>query len=137
MNLPEQKRNYEKNPVIEMKGYEKEAFQSYETILEELKRKEKSPNTIKVAEVTHSIFYAPFYVAIENNYFHDNGLDIDLILTPGADKVSAAVLSNDVQIGYTPCLFDNGTYNIYTDSSPLYGDDVTFVRELNFSGTHF
>jgi NitT/TauT family transport system substrate-binding protein len=65
-----------------------------------LKRKEKSPNTIKVAEVTHSIFYAPFYVAIENNYFHDNGLDIDLILTPGADKVSAAVLSNDVQIGF-------------------------------------
>jgi NitT/TauT family transport system substrate-binding protein len=56
--------------------------------------------TVKVAEVTHSIFYAPFYVAIENNYFKDEGLNIDLILTSGADKVSAAVLSNDVNIGF-------------------------------------
>lgn len=55
---------------------------------------------IKIAEVTHSAFYAPLYVAIENGYFEDNGLDIELILTPGADKVSAAVLSNDVEIGF-------------------------------------
>lgn len=55
---------------------------------------------IKVAEVTHSIFYAPLYVALENGYFEDNGLDVELILTPGADKVSAAVLSEDVQIGF-------------------------------------
>lgn len=55
--------------------------------------------TIKVAEVTHSIFYAPWYVAIEKGYFEDEGLEIDLILTPGADKVAAAVLSGDVDIG--------------------------------------
>lgn len=55
---------------------------------------------IKLAEVTHSAFYAPLYVAIENGYFKDEGLDIELILTPGADKVAAAVLSNDVQIGF-------------------------------------
>lgn len=55
---------------------------------------------IKVAEVTHSVFYAPWYVAIENGYFEDEGLEIDLILTPGADNVAAAVLSNDVQIGF-------------------------------------
>jgi len=54
---------------------------------------------IKVAQVTHSIFYAPFYVAIEEGYFEENGLKIELILTPGADKVSSAVLSGDVQIG--------------------------------------
>lgn len=56
--------------------------------------------TIKVAEVTHSAFYAPLYVAIEKGYFRENGLDVELILTPGADKVSAAVLSNDVDIGF-------------------------------------
>lgn len=56
--------------------------------------------TIKLAEVTHSIFYAPLYVAIENGYFEDEGLDIELILTSGADKVSAAVLSNTVDIGF-------------------------------------
>ena len=55
---------------------------------------------IRLAEVTHSAFYAPLYVAIENGYFEDNGLDVELILTSGADKVSAAVLSNDVEIGF-------------------------------------
>lgn len=62
---------------------------------------EKSDLTkIKVAEVTHSVFYAPWYVAIENGYFEDEGIEIDLILTPGADNVAAAVLSNDVHIGF-------------------------------------
>lgn len=56
--------------------------------------------TIKVAEVTHSAFYAPLYIAIEKGFFEDNGLNVELILTPGADKVSAAVLSNDVEIGF-------------------------------------
>ena len=56
--------------------------------------------TIRLAEVTHSAFYAPLYVAIENGYFEENGLNIELILTSGADKVSAAVLSNDVEIGF-------------------------------------
>lgn len=55
---------------------------------------------VKVAEVTHSAFYAPLYIAIEKGYFEDVGLDVELILTSGADKVSAAVLSNDVEIGF-------------------------------------
>lgn len=55
---------------------------------------------VRLAEVTHSSFYAPLYVAIENGYFADEGLEIELILTSGADKVSAAVLSNDVEIGF-------------------------------------
>ena len=56
--------------------------------------------TIKVAEVTHSAFYAPFYVAIENGYFKENEINIELILTSGANNVTAAVLSNDVEIGF-------------------------------------
>lgn len=55
---------------------------------------------IKLSEVTHSAFYAPLYVAMENGYFKDEGIAIDLILTSGADKVAAAVLSGDVQIGF-------------------------------------
>ena len=57
-------------------------------------------NTIKLAEVAHSIFYAPMYVAIENKYFEEENINIDLILTSGADKVSASVISGDVQIGF-------------------------------------
>ena len=65
-----------------------------------LKLNNKESNKVRVAEVTHSAFYAPLYVAVENGYFKDEGLDVELILTPGADKVSAAVLSNDVEIGF-------------------------------------
>lgn len=67
-----------------------------------LPKKEKNDNmkSIKIAEVTHSVFYAPLYVAIEEGYFNEENIDIKLILTPGADKVSAAVLSGDVQIGF-------------------------------------
>ncbi len=64
------------------------------------KQTSKNLTTINLAEVTHSVFYAPLYVSIEKGYFKDEGIDINLILTPGADKVSAAVLSNDVQIGF-------------------------------------
>ena len=66
-------------------------------------KKEKDNNgleKVKLAEVTHSIFYTPLYVAIENGYFKEEGIDLELILTSGADKVSAAVLSNDVNIGF-------------------------------------
>jgi NitT/TauT family transport system substrate-binding protein len=55
---------------------------------------------VKVAEVTHSIFYTPQYAAISEKYFEEEGIDIELILTPGADKVTAAVLSGDVEVGF-------------------------------------
>ena len=54
-----------------------------------------------VAEVTHSIFYTPWYVAIEKGYFRDEGLDVNVVLTPGADKTAASVLSGDVNIGFS------------------------------------
>lgn len=63
-------------------------------------KKENASKKIKVAEVTHSIFYTPQYVAISEGYFKNEGIDIELILIPGADKVTAAVLSGDVEIGF-------------------------------------
>ena len=55
---------------------------------------------VKVAEVTHSVFYAPQYLADSLGYYKDNGLNVEIIMTPGADKVTAAVLSGDVDIGF-------------------------------------
>ena len=43
----------------------------------------KSKFKITIAEVTHSIFYAPQYAALELGYFKDEGLEVDLITTPG------------------------------------------------------
>ena len=64
------------------------------------KNKDSSLTKVRLAEVTHSSFYSPLYVAIEKGYFKEAGIDLELILTPGADKVSAAVLSGDVEIGF-------------------------------------
>ena len=65
-------------------------------------KKDKSKlEKIKVAEVAHTVFYAPQYIAKVLGFFEEEGLDIEFILTPGADKVSAAVLSGDVQIGFS------------------------------------
>ena len=61
--------------------------------------KNNNLDKVKVAEVTHSVFYAPQYVAIEKGFFEDEGIDIELTLTSGADNVMAAVLSGDADIG--------------------------------------
>lgn len=54
---------------------------------------------VKLAEVTHSVFYAPQYVAIEKGFFKEEGIDIELVGTQGADKTMAALLSGEVQVG--------------------------------------
>ena len=64
-------------------------------------KKDNTDNSkkIKVAEVTHSVFYTPFYVAKEKGYFKDAGIDIELMLVSGSDNVATSVLSGDTQIG--------------------------------------
>lgn len=55
---------------------------------------------ITVSEVTHSIFYAPQYVAMNLGFFEEEGLEVELINGGGADNVMTAVLSNQVDIGF-------------------------------------
>ncbi|MBR2384421.1 MAG: ABC transporter substrate-binding protein, partial [Clostridia bacterium] len=50
---------------------------------------------IRLNEVTHSIFYAPLYIAIENGFFEEEGLEIELTNGGGADKTMTALLSGD------------------------------------------
>ncbi len=56
--------------------------------------------TIQVSEVTRSVFYAPQYVAINNGYFKEQGLQIELSTGQGADAVMTSVLSNQCDIGF-------------------------------------
>ena len=56
--------------------------------------------TIKVNEVTRSVFYAPQYVAINKGYFKENGMEIELSTGQGADAVMTAVLANQCDIGF-------------------------------------
>ena len=55
---------------------------------------------LTVSEVTHSIFYAPMYAAINNGYFRDAGIDIELVNAGGADKVMTALLTAGADIGF-------------------------------------
>ena len=56
---------------------------------------------ITVAEVAHSVFYAPQYVAHGLGFFEEEGLDVEIVLASGADSVMAAVLSGDADIGFS------------------------------------
>ena len=56
--------------------------------------------SVTLNEVAHSIFYAPMYVAIENGYFEEEGLEITLVTGFGADKTMTALLSGEADIGF-------------------------------------
>ncbi|MEO4053663.1 ABC transporter substrate-binding protein [Solibacillus sp. CAU 1738] len=53
---------------------------------------------VRVGEVTRSIFYAPLYVAIEEGFFEDEGLKVDLKTIPGGDKTMTALLSDGIDV---------------------------------------
>ncbi len=55
---------------------------------------------VRVCEVTHSIFYAPQYVAMAKGFFAEEGLTVELSNGQGADAVMAAVLSGNIDIGF-------------------------------------
>ena len=75
--------------------------------------KEEETGTTKVVlnEVAHSIFYAPMYVAIEEGYFAEEGIDLELVCGFGADKVMTAVLSGEADVGFMGSEASIYTYN--------------------------
>lgn len=87
---------------------------------------------VKVAEVAHTIFYAPAYAAISKGYFEDEGIKIDLTLTAGADKVTAAVLSGDVDVGFcgseaTIYVYNSGEKDYLVNFARLTKKDGSFL----------
>ena len=92
----------------------------------------KDLETVRLAEVAHSIFYAPMYVAIEEGYFEEVGIDIELSLANGADKVSAAVLSGDADIGFagseaTIYVYNGGEKDYLKTFARLTQKDGSFI----------
>ena len=96
------------------------------------KEKKNSLKKVTLAEVAHTIFYAPMYVSIEKGYFKDVGIDIDLILTSGADKVVAALVSGDADIGLsgseaTIYLYNGGEKDYLKTFAQLTQKDGSFL----------
>ncbi len=64
------------------------------------KKDDDGLKTVKVNEVTHSVFYAPLYLADSLGYFKEEGIEIELTNGGGADNVMSAVLSGDAHVGF-------------------------------------
>ena len=96
--------------------------------------KESKENTNVLTEVTlnevaHSIFYAPQYVAIEEGYFEEEGIDLTLVTGFGADKVMTALLSGEAEIG-----FMGSEASIYTYSGGAGDAPVNFAQLTQRAG---
>ncbi|BDF33276.1 nitrate ABC transporter substrate-binding protein [Lachnospiraceae bacterium] len=73
--------------------------------------KEQKTVDVTLNEVAHSIFYAPMYIAIEEGYFKEEGVNLDLVTGFGADKTMTAVLSGEADIGFMGSEASIYTYN--------------------------
>ena len=94
--------------------------------------KQKTNDTITpvtLSEVAHSIFYAPQYVAIEKGYFKDEGIDLTLVNSAGADKVMTALISGDAQIGF---MGSEASIYVYAEGSKDYA--VNFAQLTQRAG---
>lgn len=96
------------------------------------KNDKKTLKEVKVAEVAHTIFYAPAYAAISKGYFEDEGIKINLTLAAGADKVTAAVLSGDVDVGFcgseaTIYVYNSGEKDYLVNFARLTKKDGSFL----------
>lgn len=99
-------------------------------------KKDNELTKVKVAEVTHSIFYTPLYIADKMGYFKEKGLDVEIILTSGADKVATAVMSKDVQIGFcgseqTLYIYNKGAKDYLVNFAVLTKRDGSFIVSRN------
>ncbi|SDG95300.1 ABC transporter substrate-binding protein [Desulfosporosinus hippei] len=85
---------------------------------------------VKLSEVTHSVFYAPQYVAMSKGFFKEEGLEVELTNGQGADKVMTAVLSGQVDIG-----FAGPEASVYVHNEGKEDNSVVFAQLTNGDGT--
>lgn len=86
--------------------------------------------TIKLGEVTRSLFYAPQYVALEKGFFEDEGLDVELQTTWGGDKTMTALLSGSIDVALVGS--ETSIY-VYAQDSRDYA--INFAQLTQTDGT--
>lgn len=85
--------------------------------------------SITLNEVAHSIFYAPQYVAIENGYFKEEGIELSVVTGFGADNVMTSLISGDAQIGF---MGSESSVYVYTQGASDYA--VNFAQLTQRAG---
>lgn len=86
--------------------------------------------TVRLNEVTRSVFYAPMYIAMSKGFFEENGISIDLQTGQGADKTMQAVLSKSADIG-----FCGPEQTIYTNNQGREDYPVLFAQLTQKDGS--
>ena len=107
-------------------------FVSAFTVLFTACGKKDNDNKIRISEVTHSLFYAPLYVAMNNGYFEDEGLEIELTNAGGSDTVMSSLISDNADVGLMgpeSCVYvrNNGMTNAPIIFAQLTACDGSFL----------
>lgn len=90
----------------------------------------KKKDVVVVGEVTHSVFYAPQYVALSEKIFEKHDLNVEITLISGADKVMASLLSEDIHIGL---MGPEASIYVYAQGRKDYA--ITFAQLTQRDGT--
>lgn len=95
-------------------------------------QKNSELQTIRLVEVTHSLFYTPQYVAITQGFFEEEGLKIELLNGKGADKVMTSLLSDEAEIGFmgpeaSVYVYNQGRDNYVINFAQLTQRDGSFL----------
>ncbi len=109
-------------------GIGKESEVGSETIIS----KETELTPIVLNEVVHSVFYAPMYVALNNGYFEENGLDVELITGNGADKSMTSLITGESQIILAGA--ESSMYIQANENNPDGKDVVNFMQLTKRAG---
>lgn len=89
-----------------------------------------TPQKVRLAEVTHSIFYAPEYVALEKGFFAEEGLDVELTTTWGGDKTMTALLTGGADIALV-----GSETSIYVEAQGATDPVINFAQLTQTDGT--
>ena len=89
----------------------------------------ESLTKVTLNEVAHSVFYAPMYAAMEKGFFAKEGIELELVTGFGADKVMAAVLSGEADIG-----FMGPETTVYTYNEGTADEIVNFAQLTQRAG---
>lgn len=91
---------------------------------------EQKLTKVRLNEVTHSVFYAPMYIAINLGFFEQEGIELELTTGQGADKVMTAVLSGQADVGF---MGPEATVYVYNQGKDDYA--VNFAQLTKRDGS--
>jgi NitT/TauT family transport system substrate-binding protein len=97
---------------------------------EKVTKEKEKVTTVRLAEVTHSLFYAPLYVALENGYFEEENLNVELQTTWGGDKTMTTLLSDGADIALV-----GSETSIYVQKQKARDPIINFAQLTQTDGT--